>query len=195
VFRRSALAAALLACPLAGCGAERAGTPGTVLPAGAPLKQERFREAGLTLSLPEALEVSRRTPPSVFRATFADWYVAAFAYRRGEQIPRRRPELAAARRRLVAQVRRRDRRFKLIRSGVTRVGRAPAVELVGDQTISRSRLRTRSVHVYRGRAEYVLELVAPVRVFGDLQRAVFDPIVKSVRVTGKVRRGNQGGER
>ena len=51
---------------------------------------------------------------------------------------------------------------------------------------SRARLRTRSLHVYKGNAEYVIELVAPVGLFGELQPRVFDPVVKSVRVTGKI---------
>ena len=35
---------------------------------------------------------------------------------------------------------------------------ARAVELVGDQRLSKGRLRTRSLHVYKGKAEYVIEM-------------------------------------
>jgi hypothetical protein len=185
---RLAPIAVLLACLSAGCGAERAAGPGELLPAGAPLTKHEFAQVGMTVSLPAAMTVQEPRPsPSVFRATYADWYVAAFAYLRREQIPRKRAEVAAARRRLLSEVRRRDRRFKVVRSGATKVSGAPAVELVGDQTLSRAKLRTRSVHVYKGKAEYVLELVAPTGVFAELRRRVFDPVVRSLEVTGKIK--------
>jgi hypothetical protein len=65
---------------------------------------------------------------------------------------------------------------------------APAVDLVGEQVLSKRRLRTHSVHVYEGRGEYVLELAAPPSKFRPLDRDVFRRVVRSLRVTGKVRR-------
>jgi hypothetical protein len=182
------LAAVLLACLIAGCGAERASAPSDLLPAGAPLAKHEFAQVGMTISLPSAMTVQEKRPaPSVFRATYADWYMAAFAYPRREQIPRKRGEVAAARRRLVRQVRKRDSHFKVARSRTTKLSGAPAVELIGDQTLSGARLRTRSLHVYKGKGEYVLELVAPVGLFAELDERVFDPVVTSLRVTGKVK--------
>ena len=61
------------------------------------------------------------------------------------------------------------------------------MELVGDQTMSRARLRTRSLHVYEGRAEYVIELAVPIKDFDRLDRAVLSPIEASLEVTGEVR--------
>jgi hypothetical protein len=111
-----------------------------------------------------------------------------FAYRRREQIPRSGAELGVARRRLVAQVHRRNLRFRLIRSRPTRVAGARAIQLVGDQTISRARLRTRSVHVFKGHGEYVLDMLAPVHQFPSANRNFFSPAVRSVRITGRVKR-------
>jgi hypothetical protein len=177
----------LIAC-LVGCGAERQTLSRPLLPANAPLRELRFPAAGMTVRVPRALAVRRRRAPALFSAVVADWFVSGFAYRRREQLPRDRRELAAARRRLVREIRRRDRSFRLMSARETRVARSPAVELVGDQVLSKRRLRTHSVHVYRGRGEYVLELAAPPHEFEPLDRAVFRRALRSLRVNGKVRR-------
>ncbi len=140
----------------------------------------------MRVAVPARTDVARRQSPAVFRAAFGEWFVSGFAYRRRELLPRGRRELQTARRRLVREVRRRDRSFRLLSARATRAAGAPAVELVGDQVLSKSRLRTRSLHVYRGNAEYVLEMVAPVGRYAGLDR-VFDRVAASLRVTGKVR--------
>lgn len=189
--------AALIALPvaaamaLAGCGNQvepvgsLASTPSTQT---RPLEYPR---AGLTLSLPADLEVAKTDPPGVFRARVGAGFVSAFAYRRKEQLPRNDRQLEAARRRLVDAAEERGDSYESISSRTTEIGSSKAVELVGDQTISRARLRTRSLHVYEGRAEYVIELAVPVEDFDRLDRAVFSPIEASLEVTGEVRRGGR----
>ena len=141
----------------------------------------------MIVSVPKAMLVVERKSPGVFRATYSDWYVAGFAYRRKEQLPRSRRELGDARRRLVAEIRRRDRDFKLVSSSTTRAAGSRAVQVVGDQVLDKRRVRTRSLHVYKGRGEYVLELAGPVGDFAALDRDVFDRVVRSLSVTGKPR--------
>jgi hypothetical protein len=189
-MRRPALlaACAALACALGACGADRASKPKTTVAPGAPAHRILYRREGLSVSVPTGATVERRRYPGVFRVSVGEAFIAAFAYRRREQIPRTRTELRAARRRLVAQVHRRSRRFRLIRSRVTRVARAPAIELVGDQTISRSRLRTRSLHVFKGRGEYVIDMLSPVQRVRANERAFFAPAARSLRVTGRIER-------
>jgi hypothetical protein len=187
---RSALAAAcaVLVCGFGACGAERARKPKTAVEPGDRFQRVSYPRAGLSLSLPVGASGERRRYPGVLRASVGESFVAVFAYRRREQIPRTAGELGAARRRLVAQVYRRSRRFRLIRSRVTRVARAPAIGLLGDQTISRSRLRTRSLHVYKGRGEYVIDMLAPVDRFRATNRVFFSPTARSLRVTGRIKR-------
>jgi hypothetical protein len=172
---------------LSGCAAERASTPSTLLPADTPVATSSFKRAGMTVSLPRAMTVVERKSPAVFQAKLGEWFVSGLAYRRKEQLPRNDAELRAARRRLVREVRRRDRTFKVVSATTTRVDGARAVQVVGDQEISKQRLRIRSLHVYKGRGEYVLEMAAPVDEFGTLDRNVFDRVVKSLKVTGRPR--------
>jgi len=155
-----------------------------------PSKETRSLEyprAGLTLGVPADLEVAEVGPPGVFRAAVGPGFVSAFAYRRKEQLPRTDTQLEAARRRLVDAAEERGDSYDSISSTTTEIGGSKAVELVGDQTISRARLRTRSLHVYEGRAEYVIELAVPIADFDRLDRAVLSPIEASLEVTGEVR--------
>jgi hypothetical protein len=126
--------------------------------------------------------------PGVFRATVGEGFASAFAYRRKEQLPRDDEALEAARGRLVDATEERGDSYESISSRTTTVGGSKAVELLGDQTIARARLRTRSLHVYEGQAEYVIELAVPVKDFDRLDRAIFPGIEASLEVTGEVRR-------
>ena len=186
--RVPASALLVLAVAAAGCG-EEAGDVAALHPEqGERTRALRYPQVGLSLSIPRSVSVVRRPAPGVFKATAAQWLVSGFAYRRREQLPRNRDELEDARRRLVAETRRRDRRYRLVRSRATRVARAPAIELVGDQTISRARMRFRSLHLFKGDGEYVVELAAPRGEVRDAERRLFEPVVRSLRVTGRIRR-------
>lgn len=180
--------AAGLALP-AGCGNERAGSDSLFeAPAGEGTQRLRYPDAGLALVLPKAFVVSPAKPPQLFRASLEDAFVSSFAYRREEQLPTTGDQLRTARDRLVRAAQIRDRSFRLSSSKLTRAAGAPAIELLGEQTISLGRLRLRSLHVYKGGAEYVVELGAPVRDFRRLDRSTFPGIRRSLKVTGQVKR-------
>ena len=178
----------VLAGAAAGCGTEPVGAPELHPREGAPLRKLSYPRVGMSFSIPRRVSVVTRRAPGVFKATAAQWLVSGFAYRRREQLPRDRRELEQARRRLVREVRRRDRRYRLLGSRTLRVAGARAIEVVGVQTISRARMRFRSLHVFKGRGEYVLELAAPPREVKEARRRLFDPVVRSLRVTGRIRR-------
>ncbi len=61
------------------------------------------------------------------------------------------------------------------------------MEVVGTQSLSGGRLRTRSVHVFKGSAEYVIELIAPPQDF-TVDRTVFSPMLRTLELTGRVQR-------
>jgi hypothetical protein len=181
-----ALTSALL--PIAGCGNDRVESGSLFdVPTGRVAQTLRYPDAGLTVAMPKEFSVKPAAAPQLFRASLNAAFVSSFAYRREEQLPKTRADLEAARRRLVGTVKKRDKTYRLKRSRVTRVAGAPAIELLGDQTIFKGRLRLRSLHVYKGNAEYVIELVAPVAAFGRLDRSTFPGIRRSLKISGKVK--------
>jgi len=188
-MRRLLACAALAAIPLAvGCGTERveSGSLFDVKP-GKASQALSYPDAGLKVNVPKEFDVKASTAPQLFRASLDASFISSFAYRRKEQIPKSREELSAARRRLVGAAKARDKTFRLRSARLTKAAGAPAVELLGDQTIFRGRLRLRSLHVYKGNGEYVIELVAPVAAFPRLDRSTFPAIRRSLEVTGKVK--------
>jgi hypothetical protein len=133
--------------------------------------------------------------PGVFSMQSADARVASFAYARSESLPRTSAQLAAASGRLIERVRTRDPSFQLERSRTLRVAGAPAIEILGAQTIARRRLETRSLHVFRGRVEYVVEALAPPADFELVDRRVLEPLLESLRLTGRIRAGRAASRR
>ena len=171
----------------AGCGNDAAESPVVRIGADAPVKRVEFPRLGIELTVPKEAPLERRARPGVFRLFLGEPFISMFAYAREEQIPRKAGQLKAARRRLVKEVEGRGREFELRSSKLTEVDGAKAVELVGDQTIMRARLRTRSVHVYKRKAEYVIELLAPGRDFARIEREVFGPMLSSLSLSGEVK--------
>jgi hypothetical protein len=180
---------AALLLPAAGCGNDRVGSGSLFdVPAGKATQALSYPEAGLKVTVPKEFDVKASEPPQLFRASLNAAFISSFAYRRAEQLPKTREELDAARKRLEEAAKKRDKTFRLKTSKLTKVDGAPAIELLGDQTIFKGRLRLRSLHVYRGNGEYVVELVAPVAGFARLDRASFPGIRKTLKVTGKVQK-------
>lgn len=178
---------ALLATLAAGCGNERSQV--SELAAVSPSAQTitfDYPAAGLSLDLPRNFRVEKAKRPGVFRATFGGSVLAAYAYRRREELPGSQRELEIALKRLRKAAQERSPSLRIAQSRTLEVNGARAVELLGSQTISRARLRTRSLHIFKGRAEYVIELLAPPRDFEKLDARVSEAIDDSLEVTGKV---------
>lgn len=179
------LATALLA---AGCGNERRVPPKLATEPSAAKAPQSFPRAGLRLELPGNVQVNRTAPPGLFFGTFGESVVSVFAYRRREALPASQADLSQALGRLERATEKRDPQYRLRSSATREVDSSRATELVGDQTIDNKDLRTRSVHVYKGKAEYVLELLAPRADFDRLDRDLFEPMLDSLQITGRVRR-------
>jgi hypothetical protein len=172
---------------IAGCGndaPERADVAAVATPAGAT--ERAIPRVGMTFTAPENWGFQEREAPGAFALFSGSAAVSGFAYRRREPLPRSRTELEEARTRLVEEVLERDPDFDLEKAEETRHARRPAVEIVGTQVLSRRKVRTRSVHIYAGRVEYVLEALAPPEDFETVSRRVLDPLLESLRVTGRV---------
>lgn len=182
----------LLACAAlaAGCGTERQpATDPVAVEAPAGSKAVRFREAGMRFTAPRNWDLRERDAPQVFSLSSGAGFVTGFAYPREEPLPDTGAELEAAERRLVREVRERDEEFDLTGSRTTRIAGSRAIELRGTQVLSNRRLAIRSVHVFRGTVEYVLEAVAPPGAgFRRTDRAVLAPLLRSLELSGRVRR-------
>lgn len=172
----------LLAClALPGCGAElrEPGDPFAV----EPPRGERSETLGSArFERPANWSFSRDAAPRLFTLRSGEALVVAWAYARSEPLPEPGPAVERARRSLVEEVRRRDPAFELAGSRVLEVADAPAVEVTGSQTISRRELRVRSVHVYRGGFEIVIEALAPEESFERVDRQVLQPLLRSLRI-------------
>jgi hypothetical protein len=186
--RALALVALLCACLLAACGQEQTVLPNLNAAPTGPQQKLSYPEAGMSLELRKPLHVGRRMAPEVFRVVAPSGAViSSLAYSRTEPVPSDRAQLRDARRRLVAATKRRDPTFELEAARVVRVAGVPGVEVTGTQSLSGGRLDTRSVHLYKGSAEYVFELIATRKDFATVDRTVFSPMLKTVRLTGSVR--------
>jgi hypothetical protein len=180
-------AALACACLLAACGAEKTQLPDpNAAPTGA-VQELRFPKAGLSLELRRPLQVTRRQAPEVFRFSLPSGaLISALAYSRTEPVPKTRAQLRDARRRLLAATRSRDPSFTLEAARLVTVAGVRGVEVTGTQSLSGGRLDTRSVHLYKGSAEYVFELIAARKDFAEADRTVFSPMLSTVRLTGRV---------
>ncbi len=188
-------AAVVSCCLLGACGTERLAVPepNATLGPNAPTRAVDFPRAGVSARVPRAVVLTRTRPPGVFRFALASGaIVSVFAYRRKEPLPRGASELRDARRRLISAARRRDPKFRLESSRVLHAGGAPGVEVTGTQSLSGGRLETRSVHLYEGEGEYVLELIAPRADFGLADRLVFSPMLRSLELTGRIGASGRG---
>lgn len=187
-MRRLLLPLALCCALLAACGNERVEAPRLVESArGVGAHRVTFPEAGVAFRAPVNWLLQRRRGPAVFTLQSGAAFVSGFAYEREEDLPASDAELADAERRLRAQVRKRDRRFRFRSSRRLTVDGAPAIELRGVQRIAGRALETRSVHVYKGEVEYVFEALAPRESFRLASDGVLAQVLRTARLRGSVR--------
>lgn len=192
-MRPSALLLALAAAAsIAGCGAERARAPDLDRPAEpAGTVPVRYPKAGMRFLAPANWELRTRELPAVFTLRSGTALISGFAYPREEPLPRGGRSLRAAEQRLVEQIRERDPGFRLQSSDTTTIAGAPAVAVRGRQTISGREFMTRSLHLYEGRAEYVIEALAPPAAFELVDRRVLRPLLDTLVVSGRAGRARR----
>ena len=185
------LLAVLLGCSLlllASCGKEREPAP-RLFDVEAPKGQTResFAGAGMEFERPSNWRIRSREAPGVFELTSGEVAIAGWAYDREEELPEPGEQLEAARRRLLEAIEERDPEFRVRSAETTEVGGAPAIDVLGDQVIAGRRLRTRSVHVFEGRVEYVIEALAPPADHALVDRRVLEPLLRSLELRGVIR--------
>jgi hypothetical protein len=167
---------------LAGCGNSRTPVPSVITPA-APKAFHTLsyqRRAGVKLTVPDNWDATSLGAPLIGTVSSGSAVIALWRYPLSEPAPAGRPALAAALGSLVSAARARDPALQVLRSAVTRAAGAPAVELDVIERIGGQLRRVRSVHVYAGDSELVLEEYAPAAIFSGVDHSVFSPVRRSL---------------
>ncbi|MDQ3741388.1 MAG: hypothetical protein M3389_10660 [Actinomycetota bacterium] len=165
------------------CGRERIEPPDTVRPATpSGFAAEAYPQAGVFLDRPGNWPFEPGRPPLLASASSGTATVALWRYLRSEPLPEEEDELDAAQEALESAAKARDSTFVLDEGRRLEVDGAPAIQLLGTETIAGEKRKVRSTHVYAKGAEVVLDAYAPEREFARVDREVFTPMVESLRI-------------
>lgn len=186
-LRRLAVASLSLLA-LTACGRDRTSPPDlSTARVGEGVTPLDLPSAGLTLQIPRGWQQAESDPPLLASLGSGRANVAIWRYPRTEPLPADPAALERARVALVARAKERDPSLVLASSRVVRVDGAPGVELLASEHVGTVRRRVRSTHVYASGAEIVIDALAPRAEFPRLDRAVFVPLVASVRLSAPER--------
>ena len=184
---RAALLLLVICVPLlASCG-EEPDEPPRIFNVRAPhgSRPAEFPKAGMTFTRPRNWTIRRRESPGVFELVSGEAVVAGWAYTRVEPLPETAAQLEGARTRLIGAIKERDPDYRVESAVVTEVAGAPAIDVTGEQVVSKRMLRTRSVHVFDGDTEYVIEAISPPADYDVVDRGVLTPLLDSLELTGE----------
>jgi hypothetical protein len=186
VNRRRLAWLAVLALALAGvgCGNDRM-QPTGLSKLGEPLSLVNFTSSNGDVSFghPSTWSVLGGTLPKVAQLSSGTAVATVFAYPRTD-LPQDRAGAEASRTRLIASLKERDPSFDVEASRVRKVDGAVAVEIEGTGRIAGQRVRTKSIHVYKGAAEYVIDAYAKPKTFKDADTEAFEPMLATLRLGG-----------
>lgn len=176
------LAAALCA---AGCGSAPQDPPdvGTPGPPG-PLTELNFAEQGVRLRVPGAWKLTRGPADGPLLATLTSGRatIALWRYPRTEPLPRTTKDLEATKDALIAAVKTRDPEYGVTSSRILRGQSRRGVELIGTGRNAGFERRGRSLHLFGGGAEVVLDQYATPKQFPAVDADVFRAVAQSLRV-------------
>lgn len=174
----------MLAPLLAACGNERA-RPSGLERIGPPTNFISYSSASGDVSFgrPSTWTVSSGGFPEVAQISSGKAVAAVYSYPRTD-LPGDEAGVEASRQRLLRSLRERAPGFEVDSSRITEVDDAPAVEIVGRGRVGGQRVMTRSVHVYKGAAEYVVDAYATPEAFERANTIAFEPLLATIRLAG-----------
>ncbi len=167
-----------------GCGNERA-QPTGLKQLGPQVSLVNFTVPGGDVSFghPSTWSVTVGTLPKLAQISSGSAVATVYAYPRTD-IPEDSAAAEAARGRLLASLHERAPSFEVGSSRVRDVGGSVAVEIIGRGRIAGHRVQTKSVHIYKGAAEYVIDAYARPRFFRRAETEAFNPLLATIRVGG-----------
>lgn len=184
--RRFLPCAALLALALllASCGNER-DYPSGLAKVGPPTSFVTYSNSSgdVSFGYPSTWTASNGRLPQVAQISSGKAVAAIYSYPRSD-LPSSRAGVAAARRRLLRSLAKRAPAFRVKSSRVSEVDDAPAVEIVGRGKVGGQQVKTRSVHVFKGAAEYVIDAYAAPGTFKRANTIAFEPLLATIRLGG-----------
>lgn len=169
---------------LAGCGNDRTPPPDVKTP-GPPIgaTQARYPAHGIAFKAPGGWRLQPGEAPLVATVQTGQATIAIWRYPRTESLPSTTAHLEAARDALLNAAKTRDSTFKPIKTDVTKVDGAPAVQVRATETIDGQPRTVRSTHIYEHGAEVVVDAYAPDKDFRRVDAQVFRPMLRSLRIT------------
>ena len=172
-----------LVAVLAGCGNRRTPAPGVPLPA-APVghRAVQLDSEGLRFQRPANWTFTLGAPPQVASVGSGRAAVVLWRYPRAEPLPQDAGALDRARRALIAAAKARDRSLRVVTARTVTVDGARGVELVAHERLSSHPREVRSTHLYAHGAEVVVDAYAPPSQFARVDRTVFRPLLRSLRL-------------
>jgi hypothetical protein len=178
------LAIPALATACWGCGNERA-QPTGLRQLGQQVSLVNFTAPGGDVSFgrPSTWSITAGTLPEVAQISSGSAVATVYAYPRAD-LPQDPASAEASRRRLLESLHERAPSFVVQSSRVRELGGSVAVEIVGRGRIAGHPVRTKSVHVYKGTAEYVIDAYARPRFFKRAVTEAFNPLLATIRLGG-----------
>lgn len=173
-----------LAIAGAGCGNERS-QPTGLRQLGPQVSLVNFSAPGGDVSFgrPSTWSVTGGGLPKVAQISSGSAVATVYAYPRTD-LPQDSVGAEASRQRLLASLKERAPAFEVQSSRVREVGGSVAVEIVGRGRVAGHRVKTKSVHVYKGAAEYVIDAYARPKSFKRAETEAFNPLLETIRLGG-----------
>jgi len=172
------------AMTLLGCGDARVAAPDITTPRPPDgTHPTTYPAAGVSLQVPNSWRAEQGTSPLVASIASGTATVAIWRYPRTEPLPKKAKTLGAAKDALVGAARKRDRTLRISRAAVVRFHGRPALRLVGTETVGTQPRMVRSTHIFTDHSEVVVEALAPPDAFAGLQRSVFAPLLRSLKIS------------
>ena len=177
-------ATAAIALVLGACGNDRTKPPNVGrIPAPTGFRDQTFIKEGLFFRAPRNWRViDGDAQYQVATVVVGNAQIGVWRYPRSEPLPETRSQLAAARKALIEQVKRRDATFELASSRLVVKKGLNGVELVGTETNQGQKRMVRSLHAYGRKAEVGVDAFAPPADFQRVDDETFGPVTRSLKL-------------